>query len=107
MKFVLMMIVFASAMSAHAAPAQAPKLETKCAAYARSLMKTAFKRDTKGIFELVEVKTFKVHEVPSDSDVQVERLTYMSDGATVIIESMPNYYGGGECELRSINISRE
>lgn len=87
--------------------AQTKLPETKCAAYARGIMKSVFRMDTKGIFQLVSVKNLKEYNDAAAENQDVEELLYMSEGATVTIKSFPDYYEKGRCELRSIEIGRE
>lgn len=107
MKSALTILAYSLVLLSGVQAAQAKLPQTKCASFARKIMDVSFKQDTRGVFELIDVKNLKVYHDAAGENIPVEQLTYMSEGATVTIQSIPDYYKKGQCELVSVRVGRE
>lgn len=81
--------------------------DEKCQILARKLVNAAFQSETSEIFPLIETVTKEVMDEAGGGPKNVTTLTFQSEGAVVVVETLPNYYPDNECQTESLNIYRQ
>ena len=85
-------------VAASAAPA------AECEAFAQSVIAVVTHgKDAK----LVSAVQGYADEFSTGTSIKFERLVFSTGGSEITVDALPSYYVQGQCELKSINITRE
>lgn len=99
----LVMILNGSAAFA----ATSKKAPSECVSYARNVLRAAMHGPTAKNFPLQSVDRLQVYNTAADSNETVERITFASEAAQIVVDTFPSYYKKGECQLKGVTITRD